>query len=105
MMPTVESGVGPVPRAIVMTPVESGVGPVPRAIVMTPVEISPEPGSRTIKMTPGVIARIAVTDAVTDAVTVSVKFMLSGFDNFFSRAASIRTAVAAFLTQGPGITG
>ena len=80
-----------------MAPLEFVLGPVPRAIVLTLVEIWFEPGSRAIKMTPGLIARIAVTDAVT------VKILISGSLKFLKPAASIRTAVAALFALGPGI--
>jgi hypothetical protein len=46
-------------------------------------------------MTPGLIARIAVTDAV------PVKILISGSIKFLRPAASIGTAVAASFAFGP----
>jgi hypothetical protein len=56
-----------------------------------------EPGARAIKITPGVMAPIAVTDAV------PVKILISGSLKFLKPAASIRTAVAASFALGPRI--
>ena len=80
-----------------MAPLEFVLGPVCRAIMTSLGEFILEPGARAIKITPGVMAPIAVTDAVT------VKILISGSLKFLNTAASIRTAVAGSFALGPGI--
>ena len=78
-----------------MPPVEFGFGPVRRARMTSFGEFVLEPGARAIKITPGLIARIAVTDAV------PVKILIPGSIKFLRPAASIGTAVAASFAFGP----
>ena len=89
----------PVGHGSMMLPVEFGFWQVRRAIVTSLEGFVLEPGTRAIKMTPGLIARIAVTDAV------PVHILISGSIKFLRPAASIGTAVAASFAFGPGSTG
>jgi hypothetical protein len=95
MTPAPKFGPIPVWRTIVMTLVEFAIEPMRRAIVIALLEFVIEPGARAIKMTPGLIAPIAVTDAV------PVKILISGSIKFLKASASIRTAVAASFALGP----
>ena len=99
MRPMAVFGPEPVGHGSMMPPLEFVFGPVPRTIVIALIEIWFEPGSRAIKMTPGLIARMAVPDAV------PVKILISGSIKFLRPAASIGTAVAASFAFGPGVTG
>jgi hypothetical protein len=94
-MSPVKFGFGWVRRAIIVAPVEFVLGPIRRAIMTSLGGFVLEPGARAIKITPGVIAPIAVTDAV------PIKIMVSGSVKFLRPAASIGTAVAASFAFGP----
>ena len=95
MSPVAVFGPEPVGHAPGMPAMEFVFGPVRRTIMTSLVEFVLEPGARAIKITPGVMAPIAVTDAV------AVKILISGSIKFLNAAASIRTAVAASFALGP----
>ena len=95
MTPMAVFGPEPVGHRSRMSPVEFGFGSVRRAIMTSLGGFVLEPGARAIKITPGVIAPIAVTDAV------PIRILISGSIKFLRAAASIGTAVAASFAFSP----